>query len=199
MDSTFPWSQKNDVLFSDSKEWWQNACVGWTRDAWTGYSEGYWRAADLLVQHSLENQSCQDFLVYPVVFLYRQALEVTLKHLLHIGNQLLNRSSAIPMQHQLLPLWQRCRTILEEIWPEGAKGDLDAVESILREFDARDPRSTTFRYPVQKDGSVSLPDSERIDLRNLSEVANRTYAILDACGTGVNELLQSKWESESQH
>jgi hypothetical protein len=89
MTEEMPWPRKGDILFDAGSDWWHNACVGWSRDQWMGYAEGYKLAADLLVQHVVDTRSKQDFLVYPIVFLYRQALEVALKHLLLQGFQLL--------------------------------------------------------------------------------------------------------------
>src|SRR5438270_6878360 len=118
MSQDLPWPQKGDLLFVDGDDWWHNACVGWSREEWDGYAEGYKRAADLLVQHVVDTQSNQDYLIYPVAFLYRQAVEVSLKHLLVKGSQLLDRKSVIPKHHRLVPLWQQCWAIIEQVWPE---------------------------------------------------------------------------------
>jgi hypothetical protein len=193
-----PWPRLGDVLFTDGDDCWHNACVGWSREAWVGYAEGYRLAADLLVQHVADTQSKQDFLIYPIVFLYRQAMEVSLKYLLFKGSQLLDRKPVVPKQHRLVPLWQECRAIIEEVWPEGPKQDLDAVGAVFAQFDAKDPVSTVFRYPLDTAGRASLTTSERINIRNLSEVANRVYSLVDACGCGVSEYLQSKWEMERE-
>ncbi len=43
---------------------------------WHGYVEGYKLAADLFVQHIGDTYSKQNYLIYPIVFVYRQAIEV---------------------------------------------------------------------------------------------------------------------------
>src|SRR5579863_1833172 len=122
-----PWPRKGDVLFDAGSDWWHSACVGWAPDQWMGYAEGYKLGADLLVQNVMETRSHRDFLVYPIVFLYRQALEIALKHLIIRGSQLLDADENPPTHHSLVRLWQKCRPILEEVWPGGPKQDLDAV------------------------------------------------------------------------
>jgi hypothetical protein len=196
MSPDIPWPRKGDLLFVDGDDWWHNACVGWSCEEWHGYAEGYKRAADLLVQHVADTQSNQDYLIYPIVFLYRQALEIALKHLLYKGSLLLDRDSGIPKQHRLVPVWQQCRAIIEEVWPEGPRDELDSVGEILHQFDYRDPVSTVFRYPVDTSGRASLPVNERINIRNFSQVANRVFSLVDAAGSGVSEYLQSKWDME---
>lgn len=194
-----PWPRDGDILFLDGADWWHNACVGWSREEWDGYAEGYRRAGNLLVQHVSETQANQDYLIYPIVFLYRQAIEVALKHLLFKGTQLLDRGTNIPKNHRLVPLWHQCRKIIEEVWPGGSKEELDAVGEMLLQFDGRDPTSTVFRYPVNTLGQPSLPDNERINIRNFSEVANRVYALLDAGCCGVTDYLQMKAEMEREY
>ncbi len=127
MSDERPWPRKGDVLFAEATDWWHNACVGWSREEWFGYAEGYKRSGDVLVQHVIDTQSDQDFLVYPIIFLYRHALEIALKHILVKGFQLLDKEQPLPKQHRLAQLWQPCRQILEEVWPEGPKEDLDAA------------------------------------------------------------------------
>lgn len=48
---------------------------------WDTYAMGYKRAGDILVQYVADNDWDQDFLVYPITFLYRQYLELRLKEL----------------------------------------------------------------------------------------------------------------------
>jgi len=204
MDAEFSWPRAGDVLFSGDGDWF-NACVGWTRDQWVGYIEGYKLAADLLVQHVADEQRNQDFLIYPIVFLYRQAVEVSLKHLIWVGSQLQDkRPEQKPKpNHLLVQLWRQCRPIIEDVWPDGPKQDLDAVGTVLDQFEARDPNSTVCRYPVTKEGRASLSVNERIDIRNFAEVVNGVLALLDGCACEFSEYLQNKleyeWEMEREY
>ncbi len=194
MSGDMPWPRKGDILFEPGEDLWHNACVGWSRDQWIGYREGYKLGADLLFQHVAETRSKQDFLVYPIVFLYRQALEVALKHLLIQGRELLDQDEKLPNKHRLVPLWQSCRKILEHVWPGGPKQDLDAVTEVIEQFDEKDPGSFVFRYPVDTDGNTVHAKHELIDLRNLSEVVNRVYSLLDAAQCGISEYKE--WKSD---
>jgi hypothetical protein len=137
--------------------------------------------------------------IYPIVFLYRQAIEIALKHLIWTGSRLLDQETPVPTHHRLVPLWRQCRPIIEQVWPEGPKKDLNAVGEVLDQFEARDPISTVFRYPVTKEGRVSLPKRERINIGNFAEVANRVLSLLDGCACGICEYLQCKWEMEREY
>jgi hypothetical protein len=197
MNEECSWPRVGDVLFTGEGDSWHNACVGWSPEQWIGYAEGYKRAADLLVQQVIDTGREQDFLVYPIVFLYRQALEVAIKHVLVKGYQLLDQDERLPLrpEHRLVPLWRDCREILEQVWPKGPKEDLDAVGEVMRQFQEKDPASTSFRYPTDLAGAPTLQNGH-INLKNLGEVANRVYSFLDAVVTGITEYLQTKWEME---
>src|SRR4051812_27294719 len=155
MSEDHHWPCVGDVLFSADGGWF-NACVGWTCDQWVGYAEGYRRAAEILVQHIADTERDQDVLVYPIVFMYRQAIEISLKRLIVIGTQLIDRPTEVPRHHRLVLLWRQCRPIIEEVWPDGPKEDLDVVGAVLEDFEALDPISTVFRYPVNNEGQASL-------------------------------------------
>jgi hypothetical protein len=191
------WPRVGDKLFDTKGDWW-NAFVGWSHERWHGYVEGYRKAADILVEHVGETHRSQDHLIYPIVFLYRHALEVSLKRLLYKGAQLLDLEVVIPRQHRLLPLWNECRPILEEVWPSGPTKDLDAVAEVLAQFDAKDPSSTAFRYPIDTTGRASQETSEQIDIRNFAEVSTRVLTMLDCCDSGFSEYLDYKSEMERE-
>jgi hypothetical protein len=76
---------------------------------------------------------------------------------------------------------------------------LDAAGDVLKQFEARDRESFVFRYPVNKLGEPSLPESERINIGKVAEVANGVFALLDGCDSGFDECLQYKWEMEREY
>lgn len=189
MSDELPWPRAGDMVFS-SDGYWFNACVGYAGDDWHMYIRGYKLAADLLVQYVTDQQRAQDSLIYPIVFLYRQAVELCLKCMIWVGSQLQGKPPVLLTHHRLLPLWRQCRPIIEEVWPDGPKQVLDAVEAALDQFDANDPVSTTFRYPVTKEGRPSLSISKCIDIQHFAEVVNRVLGLLDSCACEFSEYLK---------
>lgn len=86
-------------LFQSDNDWKNNACLNFTSDPTHGYIEGYKRAADLLVAHVMEKGKDQDYLVYPITFLYRQHLELRIKEIIADGRNLLDEGSGHPTHH----------------------------------------------------------------------------------------------------
>lgn len=130
MDSETPWPRKGDQLFTEDGHWFHSACLGWSRDEWHGYAEGYRRAAEIVVEQVMKTHYGIDYLGYPVVFLYRQYLEVSLKSLLRLGTSLHGIDDTLSLGHPLSPLWKRLRPLIQRAWPDAPAEGLDAVEEI---------------------------------------------------------------------
>ena len=182
MFEEYSWPRQGDVLFAPADDW-HDACVGWSQDQCHGYAEGYKRAAELLVRQVVAEGRDLDYLVYPIGFLYRHALEVLLKRMLHQGGQVKRTG------HDLFALWQECRGVIGRLCYATEVADLDAAENVIRQFADKDKESTAFRYPVYLDGRPSFPQSERINLKNLAIVAGRAYAMLNDLSCAITAHL----------
>ena len=84
------------------------------------------------------------------------------------------RRAGVPLyepNHNLLQLWQACKTILEYSGESKAEKVTNAlVEKIVKEFHELDKRSVSFRYSTDRDGKViELPEG-LVDLRNVMNV-----------------------------
>jgi hypothetical protein len=179
-----PWPRVGDQVFISGEDWWMNACVNWG-GGWTLYAIGYRNAGDALVERVEQDRGEADALVYPIVFCYRQYLELMLKDTLMEAHLYHGIDEPFDAKHPLLHHWKPLRPLLEKRWP-GDPEPLDAVEEILRQFDEVDEGSFAFRYSVTRQGAPSLPDEmQHINLRNLNEVVQRLGTFLEACATGL--------------
>ncbi|HEX20244.1 MAG TPA: hypothetical protein ENG78_05435 [Acidiferrobacteraceae bacterium] len=183
---------KIDKLFDSTEDWWNNACLNFSHDGWTLYAIGYKEAADLLVKH-IEDYSCsQDILVYPILFLYRQYLELAIKDLIRQGRKLQDIAEPFPQTHQIDELWKICSKLLSEISPGDSTEEQDHIDRLINEFCQVDPTSMAFRYPEDRDGNPSLPGISHINLRNVKAVIAKISIILDGAGAQIDEYLSIK-------
>jgi hypothetical protein len=177
-----PLPTANDVLFQSGEDWWNNACLHFAPDGWLTYALGYKEAADRLVAQLLEERRRQDLLVYPVVFLYRQYLELAIKGLIRQGQALLDIPAKLPASHRIDQLWVDCSKLLTRISPGDSLEEQRQIGRLLREFSEVDPTSTAFRYPVDTAGNRSASGIRHINLRNVRDVIGKISVILDgAC------------------
>jgi hypothetical protein len=184
-------------LFTGADDWWHNACLNWAPFKWDYYATGYKSAADLLVENTMTSRAHLDTHVFPIVFLYRQYLELRLKELVVSGRSLVDRSGKQKLDHKLEPLWAELRGIIEHVWPDEGPEDLDAIQDYIAQFSAVDPTSTAFRYPTAKDGSPSLPDVRHINLRQLYLVMASVAQLLEGVSSAIDVYLGYKRDMEA--
>jgi hypothetical protein len=192
-----PWPRSGDRVFVSGEDAETDAWLKWCGDArWTAHAEGYKKAADLLVEQTKQDMVGQDYVIYPVGFLYRHSLELYLKSLIMVGQQLRGKNPRFPKHHELWELWQEARAVLEDTWPNDPKADLDNVEVRIRQFVDVDPFSEAFRYPSARNGKESLSQMTHINLRNLKEVVGRLIGLLDSAFWGMVEIVRIRREAE---
>ena len=110
-----PLPQAGDRLFDRDHDW-DNDWDNYLPDEWLKYTAGYKDAADILVAYVDDHQRWQDILVYPVVFLYRQYLELAIKSLIAQARRLQNDPEALPKIHAIDRLWEICSGLLPKGW-----------------------------------------------------------------------------------
>src|SRR5207248_2363842 len=132
----------------------------------------------------------QDVLVYPIVFSYRQYLELRLKELRRAGFELHDWPLPGGLNHKLPGVWADCRKLIEVTYPATTVTELDVVGTIIKEFDVLDPDSFAFRYATTKSGAPSLPAKlRRINLRHLRDTMQKMATFLDAAAEGIAHML----------
>jgi hypothetical protein len=154
-----PWPKKGQVLFSGANDWYHNACINLRHFNWDWYATGYKHAGDILVQHVIDTRNHRDTLVFPIVFNYRQYLEVRCKEIIMLGKLLAHAEPEFPNKHNLRLLWDTCRSMITTHEPSASQMDLEAVDESIAEFCSVDPESYSFRYPVDRKATFQFHPS----------------------------------------
>jgi hypothetical protein len=152
------------------------------------FAKGYTRAANRLAASLLEAPRFPDYEAYPVVFLYRHALELSLKHIIYGGVQLaaFRRMDAVNEQlknnHNLVDLAQTAGKVLALLFPKDEMliGLNATVAAICNDWAQIDPRSDAYRYPIDTKGRPSTKQHQVVNLRSL---ATRMAAVLEDLDT----------------
>lgn len=173
-------------LIGADSDWWNTACINPFGTSWTTYARGYLAAARILVEKVGETKSEQDSLVYPIVFLCRQYLELTLKYLLSTAREFLGEDAQTANGHSLIVPWNTLRPLFERLDKRMnqrvlSRAELEEVHRLLRECEKVDRTSFAFRYPVDKKGVSSHPqDLAHLIVRRLIDGVNRLAHLLDS-------------------
>jgi hypothetical protein len=191
-------------LVGEAGQWTYNACVNWTGDASELYMEGYRMAAVKLIEQLGHDQ---DFLVYPIVFLYRHYVELRLKDIITKAGELrTGPSESVPATHNLRKLWGRAEEHLRREYRgcschQDFLEDLKASRRLVEELIELDPttNATTFRYARDSDGRSSLPAHViRINLQQFAAEMAKLGHFLDGAShdLGVRGEFQRDLERE---
>ena len=182
----FRWPRKGDKPFQRSDDWQQNARM--EADApsrMVMMMEGYKRAADLMVERAQQSTVERHYLVYPVIFTYRQFIELELKYLIVTYGPTVC-IEANWKSHDLAFLWSEFRRVLKG-YDVRDKADV-VVERVVAEFAKIDPDSCSYRYPVDVDGNPIPLTQEELDLAALADVMNGLSGYFDGCDAYLDTL-----------
>ena len=199
LDNNFKLPELGDQLFIEGKDWFNNACLNYLKDNWDLYIMGYKLAGDKLVEYIVKKNVDQDFLVFPIVFLYRHHIELQLKIIIREGNKLLGIEEDFESIHKLDKLWTKASSIIKKVWPKIGSNIFIAVSNYIFQFNNIDPKSFSFRYPEDKERNKNLNGLEKLNIRNFSEVINKLANFLEGCSYGISVYLETKREMESEY
>ncbi|AMQ54573.1 TPA: hypothetical protein RVD67_003982 [Escherichia coli] len=184
------------LLASDS-DWHNNACLNYMPDHGTAYTEGYRRAADILINHIDESGRDQDFLVYPVLFLYRHHLELLIKQIIGLALALAedpDKHQYKKDDHNLNNLWPVAQKLILEVDDSYRPSDFRLVKEVVKALHQADERATDFRYARRNDGTRSLEGIHYVNTRWFGEKMGEVSDLLDGVDNGLRYLLDCKAE-----
>jgi hypothetical protein len=161
-------------------------------------ADSYRNAATVLWK-TFQEDSRSDFDAYPLVFTYRHALELYLKAILILGNQIAAtswneelRTEDVFKSHSLTEHLRVVKAIFAEAgWGEDYPhmGLEDPVfEDVLKEFDELDKGSYTFRYTVNKDGTANIDENFAFSVPNFVAIMDKILNNLSGACFGLEEL-----------
>ncbi|MCU5718601.1 hypothetical protein OCB69_26460 [Bacillus cereus] len=188
---------------------------------WDLYAKGYMDAADSLIEDSIANHHAHkgDRLVYPIIFSYRQALELKLKQILLLDESLKTNATRDALElmndfgHKVDTLWEKVKIIIIQLFKkdieEHGDGKIQQIDNYIKEFAEIDPASFTFRYPLAKpnhkqakEGTLPIEklenlgdDREPICLSNLKESMHDLMSFL----TGATDTLGIQLETDRKN
>lgn len=191
LDSEFRWPTQGDKPFVVSDDPFDNANIA--DDRFTRLvlmMDGYKEAADLMVEKSAAHPSTRDTLVFPIIFNYRQFLELSLKY------QLAEYGPTVGIRpnwktHDLAALWSEFLAMLEHYGTEDPDEVDPVVGEIILEFAKIDPGSYSYRYPVDRKGNPVPVAYSDLHLPTLADVMNAVGGYFAGCDGYLDHLVSS--------
>ena len=181
-------------VFVETSNQTTKAYFGWqdkSKALW-GLKEGYKNSADELVNIALLKGAEGDILtldtyIFPVLFLFRHSIELSLKMIYHrIYGQIIQG-------HELDKLWSKVyQSLIQDfnIDKRPVVGiDFQELKEIFDELQNVDRKSDVWRYLIDNNETLFFSDDKHIDYVNLRDVLGDVYEKLDYLYNFVLERL----------
>jgi hypothetical protein len=202
LDVNMEWPQKGAKLFTNDGPPHDFSMIGWgdASHQYVLYMDGYKTAADELVQRLLTSETAGrlDTHIFPVLFLYRQFIELELKwiFLVYSDAEVSAKKELLRggKSHDLIDLWKKAEPIILE----GAtlQEDVTIVEDYIRQFHELDKGSFSFRYPINKNLEQILDNQRRINLPNLRQRMDELYHFFNGIDVMLSNIRDYRQDME---
>src|SRR5206468_7394213 len=139
----------------------------------------------------------EDFRAYPIIFLYRHALELYMKAIVLVGSDMLAFRRELVFDREKLFQTHNLDVLRREVervftvygwgWDLGSSnfGSVNDLRDIVGEFQTIDAKSDAFRYPVDTKGAPSLEENFRFNVFRFASVLDDLFPRLEgACPFG---------------
>lgn len=161
---------------------------------WALYADGFLHAGDRIVD-SWAGQPWEDELIYPLLALYRQHLELLLKLVIRSAPGFTDEiKDWLYKTHGLDDLWGKLGDVYPESHGWALKECTEACSQLIREFSEHDPKSFAARYPVDRQERQTLERLRAIDVHILKLGVHKISHYLGAIIESIHQ--DREWRSE---
>jgi hypothetical protein len=176
-------------------------------DDLAAFARGYHQSGKRLAAMLASSSGYSDFDGYPILFLYRHALELYMKTIVYRGAQLLHlldiertSTSKLFNSHRLSLLLPGVKAVferIEETWETETAGirNFNEFEELVRGIEELDPESYSFRYPTNTKGQAALNHHTLVNAVGFSGNMDPILDLLDGAVTGLYEAFDSAAEA----
>lgn len=175
------------------------------------YAHGYHEAGRALARRMRRSAGYADYHGYPMLFLYRHALELYLKAIVLRGAELAGLLSpdkpsvnlnGVLRCHRLSWFIPRLEAVFRGIgweWETDVPGarSFEEFKELVEEIDRLDGDSYCFRYPVNTLGASNLPRDLIINVLKFARSMDPVLDLLDGGVVGIEHRFDRRAEVES--
>jgi hypothetical protein len=176
------------------------------------YTRPFHEGARVLARRALQRPGFRDLDALPILFLYRHALELSLKAIILEGNRRMDLHGdglsqadlwKVLSGHRLTPLLLHVRRVFKFVgwkwaWNDPQISTFADVQRVLRDLEKIDPSSFAFRYPTNKRGQGSVPRHFAFSLRSFISVIDPLAEAFDTAVFGLSAEYGLASEAMSQ-
>jgi len=172
LNADFPWPKSGDRLLKSGGQRTLAAHTLSNVGEVGLVAAGFKDAGDALIE-SIDRHGRNDGLTLPILFCYRQYVELKLKEIIEKVHRFEETGDSYRRTHNIGQLWEAVKVdVIKNVADEEAES-IEVVERCLMEIHELDERGDALRYPTPLHFT-------QIDLGNLKAVIENISAFLDA-------------------
>ncbi|MZQ74563.1 MAG: hypothetical protein GT589_00195 [Peptoclostridium sp.] len=192
-------------FIDEGGDYYGQSIVGYTYNAerFCQHVKAYTESPQYLYNMMCENTQLKDILFIPMCYLYRNAVELSLKEILFEEcsyglQEVLGHISK--KKHKVKGLWNLIKTEIEEHAnePEDDVTLID-VENYITQLNNIDGTSDKFRYPADKHLKLHFIDGKKVDVDNVNDFFEQLLSFLSAVDLMMAEHNEWKAEIEAEY
>lgn len=187
----FRWPQPGDDPFDIDGQ--IDGKVGLAENDFTRFvmmSEGYRKSADCLVEQALQDWREANYLIYPILFLYRHALELNLKYIINVYGPSVG-IDPVWNSHDFQVLWPEFLNVLEEFGTDDPDRADQIVGGVIAQFGNIDPGSFSHRYPCDRFGNAIPLVQDCVNLETLRDVMDGVFGYFTGTDGYLDDLVSA--------
>lgn len=155
--------------------------------------KGYTDTANILYENIRLDIDNNKNLLFPMCYLFRNALELTLKSIFGYGCCISNMDlNPMKYKHELFQLWKEVKPKINEYC--NFKNDskiLDNCELYITTLNNWDGCSSTFRYPISKSFQFHSKSGLQLNLENVGSCFNEILYFLNGIDSAFNDINEN--------
>ena len=157
------------------------------------YGQGYFLAAENLANAMVATRQSLPIQTYPLLYLYRHAIELCLKHFGTKMQLAFGRYKQFRKSHYLIDVWRVIRPYIRHLPSPGNEPRLISfANEVIRQFTEIDPYGEEFRFPYSLKGELHLKNTDSINLEALTISMNRLRRCFDIWEKATDDFIEAE-------
>ncbi len=162
--------------------------INYPKDLMGYFAQGYYHGAKILAETILSNNHICNNEAYPVIFLYRTSLELYLKSVIYLSQKRHQEEENLINSHEFKRILEMFNPIFKNILPYD-DALLISIKACCSFFEEHDPKSFSYRYPIDVKGNPASSKNQVINLPEVYVLLNPVLEDLDTMYFGLSNDL----------
>lgn len=193
------------ILLEEGGSYYGQSVLGYSysRNRFSPFVESYTESAKCLLDFVADNKSEKETLLFPICYLYRNAIELALKEILFEESSYDYQSALRKIsksKHKILGLWNSIKGDIgrHANAPEN-DSNLNNAEKYINQLNDFDSAADKFRYPTNKYLELHFKKAKKLDINNVAEFFGQLAYFLQGVCLMMSHQNDMQAEMEAEY